>query len=193
METQRARVWFAPFLPSCPVTRDVPEDGCATSLETHLDLKGVGYLAFHDWSCILFIDLQVNNKRNSWKSWKWSARRTVGCGQVEQETVPFHFKPCTSIWLKRKIAMVPTEHISQSTRWMCKWKFKEQVIRGEQVFPAPLISIQGKELPLHSRRRRDTSSFFWTQPGERSHLSDWWVWEKQTRLSPIGSIFAYIF
>lgn len=131
METQRARVWFAPFLPSCPVTGDVPEDGCATSLEagvgrhgaqwTHLDLKGVGYLAFHDWSCILFRVLEVNNKRNSWKSWKWSARRTVGCGQVEQETVPFHFKPCTSIWLKKKKkAMVPTEHISQATRWMCK-------------------------------------------------------------------------
>ena len=58
----------------------------------------VGCLVLRNWFCKLFIDLGLNNKRNNWRSCKWTACRTAGCGQVGQETVPFHFKPCTSIW-----------------------------------------------------------------------------------------------
>ena len=58
----------------------------------------IGCLVFRNWFCKLFIDLELSNKRNSWKSCKWTACRTASCGHVGQETVPFHFKPCPSIW-----------------------------------------------------------------------------------------------
>ena len=75
-----------------------------------------------------------NNKRNNWKGLKQSALRTAEWGQVGEETVPFHFKPYTSIWFFFFFVMVivTTEHLSQESGIMCKWKFKSKWLREKR-------------------------------------------------------------
>ena len=125
----------------------------------------IGCLVFRNWFCKLFIDLELSNKRNSWKSCKWTACRTASCGHVGQETVPFHFKPCPSIWFfffSKKFAAVTREHISQETDECTNGNSKSKWL-GEDTHSL-LLSFFHRGLGTYTPllRRRDTCSSFQT-------------------------------